>query len=168
MGSEDLSENIINISKELTKLENKLLDLAEDDPSDRLDRQIWEGIIRGYPVGWPRPLSRLAGHSINGSNSNVNIIPGVYGMDGDCRDTLMVIVEPSRFIYQADEFNVEMRIIKRIETAANFVSRKCPDVKYILFWAAIWDYYAWNNHKNKFTKQKAYLKPWGMDTVQIK
>ena len=61
MGSEDLSENIINISNEL-------------------DREIWGEFIHGYPGGWTRPLSRLARHSISGSNSDVNIIPGGYGI----------------------------------------------------------------------------------------
>lgn len=168
MVSEELPSSIINLSKDLTAIENRIFEFADDSLDDKLNIEIWHEIMHGYPIDWPRPLSRMVRHSINGTKNNINIIPGGYGMNGNCQDTLMIVIEPSRFIYQADEYNVEMRIIKRIGTAVNFVSTKCINVKYILFWAGIWDYYSWNTYKNKFTKQKIYLKPWGMNTIQVK
>ena len=57
MKTKELLENIINISNELTKLENNLFGLANDGISNELDREIWGEAIHGYPGGWTRPLS---------------------------------------------------------------------------------------------------------------
>ena len=77
-----------------------------------------------------------------GEGGEINIIPPRYGGKGDCTDTLLVFIEPSFWVLQGDECHPEMRLKKRIKSAIDFIKR-CGNVRYIVFWASIWEFRMW-------------------------
>ena len=51
---------------------------------------------------------------------SINVIPSIYGRGGECRDVLLVVIEPQFMTFFGDEVISEMRIRKRIESAGCF------------------------------------------------
>jgi hypothetical protein len=58
-----------------------------------------------------------------------------------------------------DEVISEMRIRKRIESAGMFLKR-CSTVRYVIFWASIFDFRMWSKLKGSYTWPTVILKPW--------
>jgi len=102
-----------------------------------------------------------------GEGGEINIIPPRYGGKGECTDTLLVFVEPSFWILQGDECHPEMRLKKRIESAIDFIKR-CGNVRYIVFWASIWEFRMWRKYEGYFNGKTVILKPWKLAHIILK
>jgi hypothetical protein len=156
MRDEEIPNKIRNIVEKLNGLENNFDEMNFDDDLLMMDhfhpfRRFWPDITLNEII----------------SEDGVNIIPSSYGKRGECQDTLLVFIEPSFMIFQGDEYHPEMRIKKRIETALDFINRRCNSVKYIIFWASVWEFRIWKKYKKEFQKNLVILKPWGLSHITL-
>jgi len=85
----------------------------------------------------------------------VNVIP--WGTPTtQCYSTLVVGVG-----YNDD---VEKRILEAYE----HISAKCPNTRYVIFWAAAWYGLSWKRHSRHFKRVTAILKPLFADATLLK
>jgi hypothetical protein len=90
---------------------------------------------------------------------SINVIPSIYGRRGECRDVLLVVIEPQFMTFLGDEVVTEMRIRKRIESARTFL-KKCSTVRYMIFLASIFGFRTWSKLKGSYAWPTVILKPW--------
>jgi len=158
MENEELPEKIRTLLEGLSEMEGIFDESFPDD--DSLWDYLWI-IWRRYPHIFDPVHRRL------GEGHEINIIPPRYGECGKCTDTLLVFVEPSFWILQADESHPEMRLKKRIESAINFINR-CGNARYIVFWSSIWEFRMWKKYEKQFSGRVVILKPWGFRHIILK
>jgi hypothetical protein len=66
-----------------------------------------------------------------------------------------------------DEYHPEMRLKKRIEFPFDFIKR-CGNVRYIVFWASIWEFRMWRKYEGYFNGKTVILKPWNLAYMILK
>jgi len=128
--------------------------IDEEFPDDDLLSGITPWHLFDYPY---YPLRRVFDNLKEGDS--INVIPSIYGTRGECRDVLLVVIEPPFMTLFGDEVISEMRIRKRIESAGMLLHR-CNTVRYVIFWASIFDFRIWSKLKGSYTWPTVILKPW--------
>ena len=151
MDEDDLPKEVERIVEGLSKAENMI---DEEFPEDDLLSGIPPWHLFDYPY---YPLRRVFDNLKEGYS--INVIPSIYGRRGECRDVLLVVIEPQFMTFFGDEVVSEMRIRKRIESAGIFLKR-CRTVRYVIFWASIFDFRMWSKLKQSYTWPTVILKPW--------
>ncbi|MGC8689789.1 MAG: hypothetical protein ACP5UG_07095 [Thermoplasmata archaeon] len=151
----ELPEKVREILKDLAEIENSIDENFPDDD------WLWD-----YPFIHRRLIGPLVPIFEKEHGGEINVIPPRYGSRGNCRDKLLVFIEPSFWILQADEWHPEMRLRKRIESAINLVDR-CK-TRYVIFWASIWDFRLWRKYESKFSGQTVILRPWKMKYIILR
>ena len=151
MDEEKLPKEVERIIKSLSEAENMIDEELRDDDMFSV-MPPWH--LFDYPY---YPLGRVFNKLEEGDS--INIIPSIYGRRGECRDVLLVVIEPQFMTFFGDEVISEMRIRKRIESAGLFLKR-CRTVRYVIFWASIFDFRLWSKLKQSYTWPTVILKPW--------
>jgi len=157
MEDEELPEKIKALLEGLNEMEGIFDESFPDD--DGLWDDPW---FRHHLPPIFGPLRRRLGEG-----GEINIIPPGYGGEGECTDTLLVFIEPSFWVLQGDECHPEMRLKKRIESAIDFIKR-CGNVRYIVFWASIWEFRMWRKFEGYFNGKTVILKPWKLAHIILK
>lgn len=154
----ELPEKLKKLLDDLSRVEEELDERFQEEQVVEEDDMFWPEIWeRGWHI-WRRYYGQIA--------SEINVVPGRYGVNGECTDTLLVIIEPSIWLFPPGECDPENRVKKRLDAALKQLSN-CPNTVYIVFWAAVWDFRKWNYYKSKFSGKTALLKPWGMDHIRL-
>ena len=126
-----------------------------------LDYEIWRH-MRHWPFGPYGPIwSDL--HDLQGG---INVIPRAYGTHSDCKDTLLVIVEPSLLTLLPRECILEKKLKKRFDDTIRHL-QNCSNTQYIVFWASPWEFRVWAEYKNKLRGKTVLLKPWKMNAMKL-
>jgi len=152
MDEDELPKEVERIIEGLSKAENMI---DEELPNDDLFSVMppWH-LFADYPYyTLGRVLDKLE------EGDSINVIPSIYGRGGECRDVLLVVIEPQFMTFFGDEVISEMRIRKRIESAEIFLKR-CSTVRYVIFWASIFDFRMWSKLKGSYNWPIVILKPW--------
>ncbi|PYB67480.1 hypothetical protein DMB44_08645 [Thermoplasma sp. Kam2015] len=135
---------------------DRILSEVENGETGEIDEGKWVRLWIDFPFRhWPFwPIaSRLI-------RSDVNVVPGYYGIKGECSDTLLVLVEPRIIALYPWGCDLERRFRRRMDDARNHLNR-CPGTRYIIFWASNWDFRAWKRYGGRFSSRTVVLKPWG-------
>jgi len=151
MVKEESPSKVDRIIEGLSEAENMM---DEEFPDDDLLSGIPPWHLFDYPY---YPLRRVFDNLKEGDS--INVIPSIYGTRGECRDVLLVVIEPPFMTLFGDEVISEMRIRKRIESARMLLQR-CSTVRYVIFWASIFDFRMWSKLKGSSTWPIVILKPW--------
>jgi len=152
MDREELPKKVERIIEALSEAENMTDEEFQDD--DLLSvMPPWHPFIDYpyYPLGGVFDKLKVG--------DSINVIPSIYGRRGECRDVLLVVIEPQFITFFGDEVVSEMRIRKRIESARTFLKR-CSTVRYVIFWASIFDFRMWSKLKGSYVWPTVILKPW--------
>ncbi|MFP3131496.1 MAG: hypothetical protein RXR51_07985 [Nitrososphaeria archaeon] len=158
MENKELPDKIIGLFKELNRAERSFDEWFPDDDLFPYDEPWWV---------YRRTFRDVFNDIYKRSEVEINVIPRILGGPGKCTDTLLIFIQPSFLTLQGDEYHPEMRLKKRIESAIDFCS-KCKNVKYIIFWASIWEFRIWEKYKNRFANQTVILKPWKLPHIILK
>jgi len=158
MENKELPDKIIGLIEELNRAE-RFFDEAFPDDDFYQYEELWWAYRRIFRDVFIDIYER--------SKVEINVIPHILGGRGKCTDTLLVFIEPSFLTFQGDEYHPEMKLKKRIESAIDFCS-KCKNVKYIIFWASIWEFRMWEKYKDRFANQTVILKPWKLHHIILK
>jgi len=152
MDEDELPKEVKRIIEGLSEVENMMDEKFQDDDLFSV-MPPWH-LFADYPY---YTLGRVFNKLEEGDS--INVIPSIYGRRGECRDVLLVVIEPQFMTFFGDEVISEMRIRKRIESAGLFLKR-CRTVRYVIFWASIFDFRMWSKLKQSYTWPTVILKPW--------
>ena len=152
MDEEELPKKVERIIEGLSEVENMMDEEFQDDDLFSV-MPPWH-LFADYPY---YTLGRVFNKLEEGDS--INVIPSIYGRRGECRDVLLVVIEPQFMTFFGDEVISEMRIRKRIESAGLFLKR-CRTVRYVIFWASIFDFRMWSKLKQSYAWPTVILKPW--------
>jgi len=152
MDEEELPKKVERIIEGLSEVENMMDEKFQVDDLFSV-MPPWH-LFADYPY---YTLGRVFDKLEEGDS--INVIPSIYGRRGECRDVLLVVIEPQFMTFFGDEVVSEMRIRKRIESAGIFLKR-CSTVRYVIFWASIFDFRMWSKLKQSYNWPTVILKPW--------